>query len=113
MSVRATAQQESQMTIHHAPSKPKKHAHHLGNGHDHEPGNPIVHDDKTDSHTIVSTNLARTTVAQVVRKQTIAELAYQHAEARGFAPGHELEDWLAAEHELSVQLSRLVSDQVL
>ena len=30
----------------------------------------------------------------------IAERAYFKAERRGFAPGHELEDWLAAEHEL-------------
>ena len=27
----------------------------------------------------------------------IAELAYFKAEARGFEPGHELEDWLEAE----------------
>ena len=27
----------------------------------------------------------------------IAESAYYKAEARGFSPGHELDDWLAAE----------------
>lgn len=32
--------------------------------------------------------------------QTIAFLAYQRAESRGFAPGHELEDWLQAESEV-------------
>ena len=31
----------------------------------------------------------------------IAELAYYKAESRGFAPGHEVEDWLEAERELS------------
>lgn len=31
----------------------------------------------------------------------IAERAYFKAEQRGFAPGHELEDWLAAERELA------------
>lgn len=32
----------------------------------------------------------------------IAERAYFKAEQRGFEPGHELEDWLAAERELAV-----------
>ncbi|HVK75778.1 MAG TPA: DUF2934 domain-containing protein [Kofleriaceae bacterium] len=31
------------------------------------------------------------------RQQRIAELAYQLAEQRGFAPGGEVDDWLAAE----------------
>jgi len=30
----------------------------------------------------------------------IAELAYYKAESRNFEPGHELDDWLAAEQEL-------------
>jgi hypothetical protein len=30
----------------------------------------------------------------------IAELAYYKAEKRGFAPGHELEDWLEAKQDL-------------
>jgi hypothetical protein len=30
----------------------------------------------------------------------IAEAAYQRAHARNFAPGGELEDWLAAEREV-------------
>ena len=29
----------------------------------------------------------------------ISELAYYKAERRGFAPGHEMEDWLEAERE--------------
>jgi hypothetical protein len=33
------------------------------------------------------------------RDSKIAELAYFKAESRGFAPGHELEDWLEAEGE--------------
>ena len=32
--------------------------------------------------------------------QAIAEAAYYRAEARGFAPGHELEDWLAAQEQI-------------
>jgi hypothetical protein len=34
----------------------------------------------------------------------IAEKAYLRAERRGFAPGHETEDWLAAEAEVDVLL---------
>ncbi len=34
------------------------------------------------------------------RHQIIAEAAYRLAEQRQFEPGHELEDWLAAEHAL-------------
>jgi hypothetical protein len=30
----------------------------------------------------------------------VAEVAYYKAAARGFEPGHELEDWLAAEREV-------------
>ncbi|MDP1658536.1 MAG: DUF2934 domain-containing protein [Methylotenera sp.] len=31
----------------------------------------------------------------------VSERAYYKAEARGFEPGHELEDWLAAEAEVN------------
>jgi hypothetical protein len=34
----------------------------------------------------------------------IAEGAYLRAERRGFAPGHEQEDWLAAEAEVDALL---------
>jgi hypothetical protein len=35
------------------------------------------------------------------RHKWIAEAAYFMAEGRGFAPGHEVSDWLAAETEVS------------
>ena len=35
------------------------------------------------------------------RHAMIAEAAYYIAEQRGFQPGHELEDWLCAEREVS------------
>ncbi len=38
------------------------------------------------------------------RQTAIAEAAYFRAERRGFAPGHELEDWLAAEREIEGRL---------
>ncbi len=44
-------------------------------------------------------------VTPEVRRQMIAEAAYFRAEARGFAPGHELEDWVAAEQEVDLILS--------
>jgi hypothetical protein len=34
------------------------------------------------------------------RRTLIAECAYFRAQRRGFTPGHELEDWLAAEAEV-------------
>ena len=38
--------------------------------------------------------------APVERQLMIEREAYLRAERRGFEPGHELEDWLAAEHSL-------------
>lgn len=38
------------------------------------------------------------------RAQWIAEAAYFLAEARGFAPGQELDDWVAAEREIDARL---------
>ena len=39
------------------------------------------------------------------RRALIAEAAYFRAERRGFAPGHEAEDWLAAEAEVDTALT--------
>ncbi|HVN43886.1 MAG TPA: DUF2934 domain-containing protein [Steroidobacteraceae bacterium] len=38
------------------------------------------------------------------RHALIAEAAYLRAERRGFAPGHETDDWLAAEAEVDALL---------
>jgi len=38
------------------------------------------------------------------RSALIAEAAFFRAEGRGFAPGNELEDWLAAESEVDSKL---------
>ena len=38
------------------------------------------------------------------RAALIAEAAYFRAQKRGFAPGHETEDWLAAEAEVDARL---------
>lgn len=42
----------------------------------------------------------RVTVSEEARRAMIAEAAYLRAERRGFAPGNEEEDWLAAEEEV-------------
>jgi Protein of unknown function (DUF2934) len=39
------------------------------------------------------------------RRGMIAKAAYLRAERRGFPPGDEAEDWLAAEQEIDVLLS--------
>jgi len=39
-----------------------------------------------------------------LRNSMVRDTAYLRAEARGFEPGHELEDWLAAEHEVDARL---------
>jgi hypothetical protein len=40
------------------------------------------------------------------RQDLIAKAAYFRAERRQFQPGHELEDWLAAEAEVDRRLAR-------
>lgn len=46
----------------------------------------------------------RAAVSAEDRRAMIAEAAYLRAERRGFAPGHETEDWLAAEVEVDALL---------
>ena len=41
-------------------------------------------------------------VDRATKQSMIAEAAYYCAEKRGFAPGHDLDDWLAAEVEIEV-----------
>jgi Protein of unknown function (DUF2934) len=43
-------------------------------------------------------------VTSEARRAMIAESAYLRAEARGFLPGREAEDWLAAEAEVDALL---------
>jgi Protein of unknown function (DUF2934) len=47
---------------------------------------------------------ADVTISEDVRRGMIAEAAYLRAERRGFAPGQEHEDWLAAEAEVDALL---------
>jgi hypothetical protein len=43
---------------------------------------------------------ARATVVPINLDEEIRRLAYLLSERRGFEPGHETDDWLAAEHEV-------------
>jgi Protein of unknown function (DUF2934) len=43
---------------------------------------------------------SRATVVPINLEDEIRRLAYLYSERRGFTPGHETEDWLAAEHEV-------------
>lgn len=47
----------------------------------------------------------RAAVSPEQRRAMIAQAAYYRAEQRGFAPGAELEDWLAAEAEIDRALA--------
>ncbi len=49
--------------------------------------------------------VAGTLAGPEVRCGLIAQAAYLRAQRRGFAPGHELEDWLAAEAEVDAALA--------
>jgi hypothetical protein len=48
----------------------------------------------------IAAGSAAARVTPEVRRTMIAERAYLRAEKRGFAPGRETEDWLAAEVEI-------------
>jgi Protein of unknown function (DUF2934) len=41
------------------------------------------------------------------REELIAELAYFRALDRGFEPGHEVDDWLAAEADFNLRMGTL------
>jgi hypothetical protein len=56
----------------------------------------------TETHAV--TTDPRTAVSAEARRALIAQSAYLRAERRGFAPGHETEDWLAAEAEVDALL---------
>lgn len=53
--------------------------------------------------------LVATTVDAELRRQMVAAAAYFIAEGRGFAVGHELEDWVAAEAAVDAQLREVLA----
>jgi hypothetical protein len=65
-------------------------------------------DPLTGEAVITDSNLAALTVDSYKRHALIEQLAYQYSESRGFEPGHELDDWLAAETTVD---AKLMNDQ--
>jgi Protein of unknown function (DUF2934) len=59
---------------------------------------------------MVRRSASAVSVASAEFEALIAERAYFKAERRGFAPGLELEDWLAAERELSAPAAVSVAE---
>ncbi len=55
---------------------------------------------------VATGNKGRVSISAAERRQFIAEAAYYRAEARGFAPNGEIDDWLAAEEEVDRSLLR-------
>jgi len=45
----------------------------------------------------------RTNLVPINLEEEVRRLAYLMAERRGFEPGHEAEDWLAAEREINLR----------
>jgi len=56
-----------------------------------------------DSNAVVSREKL-TSHLPIDRNELIAKIAYACAERRGFAPGHELEDWLDAEKQAEFEI---------
>ena len=52
------------------------------------------------------TDNARADVSAGELRKLISEAAYYRAKQRGFAPGHELEDWIQAEAEVMGRIGR-------
>ena len=55
-------------------------------------------------HAAASKTTRKSTVAPEERYKMIAAAAYLRAERRGFASGHALDDWIAAEAEIDAML---------
>jgi hypothetical protein len=68
-----------------------------------EPSKPRVSKPKVSKPAAVGATVAPQ-VSEETRRAMIAESAYLRAERRGFAPGHEVEDWCAAEREVDALL---------
>lgn len=64
-----------------------------------------------DAASIPKVSFAGEQIIHKDREARIAELAYSRAEQRGFDPGHELDDWLWAEHEVDGSMSSQVDNR--
>lgn len=77
------------------------------------PANVLPTDMETPINEFAESAVYAASSADAPQQKMVAEAAYFRAERRGFEPGHELEDWLAAEAEVvrsSLQRTPLASD---
>lgn len=63
-------------------------------------GNSQAHSAHADPN-VMKTAAVEAQARQGQRREQIATAAYFRAQQRGFEPGHELDDWLAAEAEIA------------
>lgn len=56
---------------------------------------------------------SQTTLTPEERQQMMAVAAFYKAQQRGFAAGHEMDDWLSAEQEVKAPLEGLPAEQPL
>ena len=62
------------------------------------------------SSQITNTAVKKPALSPEERYRRIAEAAYRRAEARNFAPGGEIDDWLAAEREIDSDVTAAPSE---
>lgn len=63
--------------------------------------------EEREAHAVTAAGLSgsRPEISDVARRDMIARAAYFRAEQRGFAPGEEVTDWLAAERDVELFLA--------
>ena len=69
------------------------------------PATPAKTATKTTARPQSFTGNARADISPDELRKLISEAAYYRAKQRGFAPGHELEDWIQAEAEVMRRVS--------
>ena len=69
------------------------------------PGKAPARPDKGAAHEGFNAQ-ARADLSPEELRKLISEAAYYRAKQRGFAPGHEVEDWIQAEAEVKRRVSR-------
>jgi hypothetical protein len=68
------------------------------------PAQAVSHSSPRSTNAVVSRKFDL--VPPTLRHELVSVAAYFRAEARGFAPGYELEDWLAAEQDIDETIRR-------
>jgi hypothetical protein len=61
---------------------------------------------KSSGSAMTATASAKAKVDPAERRRLVAEAAYYLAQKRGFTPGHEMQDWTAAEKQVDAILAK-------